>query len=96
MLSRLEKAIGLCYHLLPPQKLYATLLGVGYCRESIIFKTVRHCYTHHKLLLIKSFPQGFIFHHGEFANEYLGKIWINYILVCFHCSWKVFSSHGLQ
>lgn len=61
-----------------------------------MLEMVRYYYIHHKYLLKKSFPQGFIFHHGEFANEYLGKIWVNYILIRFHYSWKVFSGHGLR
>lgn len=48
MLSRLEKAIELCYQFLPPQKLHASLLDVGYCRESIAFKLVWYYYTHQK------------------------------------------------
>lgn len=49
MLSRLEKLVGLTLlSLLPPQKLYASLLDVGYGRESITFKMVRYYYTDYK------------------------------------------------
>ena len=39
------------------------------------------------------FPQGFIFHHGKFTNENLGKMWINHIMVCFHSGGERFRSH---